>query len=237
MRYGEADRILHLYTPDRGRIERDRQGRAAGAQPLRRPAGAVLPAAARAPRRPQRTADRHQRGDDRRRIRGCASDAAAIDAAGRALRRRRRACSPTATPTRRLPPARQRARAARRATRPDAARANALAFRLKLLLAAGLAATPWRVRKLRGARSPRRASPAPQGGSCAPAAKRGRSRSQPRSARVPRGGARAAAGRGAGRARARAAPGRARDRDTVEQHAHIRLRAASAEYHQPAAAK
>ena len=29
IRYGEADRILHLYTPGHGRVERDRQGRAA----------------------------------------------------------------------------------------------------------------------------------------------------------------------------------------------------------------
>ena len=45
IRYGEADRILHLYTPHHGRIWRDRQGGAAGAQPVRGPARAVLPRA------------------------------------------------------------------------------------------------------------------------------------------------------------------------------------------------
>ena len=139
MRYGEADRILHLYTPDRGRLSRDRQGRAAREVALRRPAGALLPARAGALRGPQRPAHGDQRGDGRTAIRGCASTRAALDGAARAcdavgadVRRRRAA-------PRRLPPARQPARAARRAT-PSARRArNALAFRLKLLLAAGFA--------------------------------------------------------------------------------------------------
>ena len=43
IRYGEADRILHLYTPEHGRVERDRQGRAPRPQPVRRAARAVLP--------------------------------------------------------------------------------------------------------------------------------------------------------------------------------------------------
>ena len=66
MRYGEADRILHLYTPHRGRVSAIAKGVRAHAQPLRRPAGAVLPPAPRAPRGPLRPADRHQRRDGRR---------------------------------------------------------------------------------------------------------------------------------------------------------------------------
>ena len=65
MRYGEADRILHVYTPMRGPRRRDREGRAPLAQPLRRAAGAVLPAEPRAARGPQRPADGDERGDDR----------------------------------------------------------------------------------------------------------------------------------------------------------------------------
>ena len=42
IRYGEADRILHLYTPGPRAGGGDRQGRAAGAEPVRRSARAVL---------------------------------------------------------------------------------------------------------------------------------------------------------------------------------------------------
>ena len=37
LRYGEADRILHLYTPGRGRVSAIAKGDQADAQPLRRP--------------------------------------------------------------------------------------------------------------------------------------------------------------------------------------------------------
>ncbi len=129
MRYGEADRILHLYTPHRGRVERDRQGRAPLAQPVRRPARAVLPPRPRALRGPQRPADGHERGDRRRRTRGCASDGArarrraaraptrsgGCSTAPRPATRRSSTCSPTSsrcsTPTRR-----------RHATRPTSSR-------------------------------------------------------------------------------------------------------------------
>ena len=138
LRYGEADRILHLYTPDRGRIERDRQGRAAGAVALRRPAGAVLPPQPRALRGPQRPADGHQRRDGRR-----------PSAAARGRRRRStarpaparpsRACSTTATRTPASTTCSPTSSRCSTASRRRAGRANALAFRLKLLLAAGFA--------------------------------------------------------------------------------------------------
>ena len=98
MRYGEADRILHLFTPERGRLSRDRQGRAAGQVALRRAAGAVLPPAARALPGPQRPAHGHERRDGRR-------PSAAARARRRArrrgarLRRGARGCSTTTTPT------------------------------------------------------------------------------------------------------------------------------------------
>ena len=118
--------------------ERDRQGRAARQVALRRPAGAVLPPPARALRGPQRPADGHQRRDDRRppapaRARPRRSTAPPAPA------RPSRACSTTATRT----PASTTCSptSSRCSTRePGAAgRANALAFRLKLLLAAGFA--------------------------------------------------------------------------------------------------
>ena len=43
IRYGEADRILHLYTPKRGRVSAIAKGVRERAVALRRPPGAVLP--------------------------------------------------------------------------------------------------------------------------------------------------------------------------------------------------
>ena len=83
MRYGEADRILHVFTPRRGQAERHRQGRAAHAQPLRRPSRALRPRRPAAPRGPQRPPDGHRR----RHARGARAPARRrrpLDAAGRA---------------------------------------------------------------------------------------------------------------------------------------------------------
>ena len=52
MRYGEADRILHLYTPERGRISAIAKGVRKREVALRRAAGAVLPPRPRAARGP-----------------------------------------------------------------------------------------------------------------------------------------------------------------------------------------
>ena len=129
-----------VHAPSRAR-GRDREGRAARAQPLRRAPGAVLPAADRAARRPRRAAD----GDGRATwtdMRGCAPTRA------RWTRRRGRAtrwggCS---RPPSRIPACSTCCAASSRcSTSRPAARgsawdgAGALAFRLKLLLAAGLA--------------------------------------------------------------------------------------------------
>ena len=143
MRYGEADRILHLYTPAPRAGGRDRQGRAPRAQPLRRAAGAVLPAADRAARRPRRAADGDGRADGRRpcaparrtRARSTRPRARATRWGGCSRRQSRiRACSTCCA-------ASCRCSTSRRAGARDGARrrAGALAFRLKLLLAAGLA--------------------------------------------------------------------------------------------------
>ncbi len=100
IRYGEADRILHLYTPGARPPRRDREGRAQNAQPLRRAAGAVLPpdaststsaAATSTPSRPPTRSTRTAR---------CASERPR-STPPRAPATRSRACS---RPTTRAPP-------------------------------------------------------------------------------------------------------------------------------------
>ena len=76
IRYGEADRILHLYTPARGRVSAIAKGVRKAQVALRRAPGAVLPARPRALPGPQRPADRDLGRDPRRAIRACASTAA-----------------------------------------------------------------------------------------------------------------------------------------------------------------
>ena len=138
LRYGEADRILHLYTPHRGRVSaiakgvRRAKSRFGGRlEPFfrlnlvlyeGRSELLTVTSAETLAGHPRLRED--ARGARRRRPR--------LRGRGARVRRRRPA-------SRRLPPARQRARAARRATRRGPRRANALAFRLKLLLAAGFA--------------------------------------------------------------------------------------------------
>ena len=139
MRYGEADRILHLYTPHRGRVARDRQGRAARASS--RFGGRLEPyfrlqmvlyegrselltvTSARDVTRPSAPARARRRARQR----------------GARVRRGRRACS--RRPIRILACSRCCATSSRCSTRgpTQATHANQLAFRLKLLLAAGLA--------------------------------------------------------------------------------------------------
>ena len=138
LRYGEADRILHLYTPDRGRVSAIAKGVRKRQVALRRPAGAVLPARPRALRGPQRPADRHQRRDGRRATRACARTPARSTAPP-APARPSRACSTTATRTRGVYHLLANELALLDGDPARAGRANALAFRLKLLLAAGFA--------------------------------------------------------------------------------------------------
>ena len=158
MRFGEADRILHLYTPHRGRVGAIAKGVRARAQPLRRPPGAVLPRRTSCCTRA--AADLltvTERRDRERRTRGCATDGAALDCAARACDAVARLFD-TAEPQ----PARSSTCSANELALLDAEparrrrRANQLAFRLKLLLAAGLAPQLGAVRDLRRARAPRR---------------------------------------------------------------------------------
>ena len=118
--------------------ERDRQGRAARQVALRRPPGAVLPPPARALRGPQRPPHRHLRRDAGRATRACARTARR-STPPRAPATRSGACSTTAT---RTPASTTCSPTSSRCSTPSrqrAGRANALAFRLKLLLAAGFA--------------------------------------------------------------------------------------------------
>ena len=166
IRYGEADRILHLYTPHRGRVgaiakgvRRTRSRFGGRLEPffrlrlvLHEGRGDLLTVT--------------QRRDGRLLRRGCASDGAALDAAARACdavprlfetaSRTRRSSTCSATSSRCSTPTRRRA-----------ARANQLAFRLKLLLAAGFAPQLAACALLRRARAPQRLLGAAGGVVCA----------------------------------------------------------------------
>ena len=97
IRFGEADRVLHLYSADAGAGQRDREGRAAAALALRRAAGAVLPARPGAARGARRA--RHgDRGVDGRR-----ASAAALERRRRSGPRRAPATRCCGCSTRRRP--------------------------------------------------------------------------------------------------------------------------------------
>ena len=155
MRYGEADRILHLYTPHRGRVgaiakgvRRARSRFGGRLEPFFR-----LDLVLHEGRSDLLTVT--ARRDASRATRACASDGGALDARRARLRRGRAAVRRPPSRTRRLQPALQRARAARR--RPGARRARQparlppqAAARRRLRAAAG------RLRRLRRARAPQR---------------------------------------------------------------------------------
>ena len=138
IRYGEADRILHLYTPERGRVS----AIAKGVRRAKSRFGGRLEPFFRLNlvlyQGKSRPADGHERGDDRR-------PPAAARARRRArrrrarLRRRRAACSATASRMRASTTCSPTSSRCSTASPRSATRANALAFRLKLLLAAGFA--------------------------------------------------------------------------------------------------
>ena len=138
MRYGEADRILHVYTPHRGQGERDRQGRAARAQPLRRAPGAVLSPAPGAARGTGRAADGDGR-PDRRWPCAPARGRRARWTPRRAPATRWGACSRPPSPIRACSTCCAASSRCSTSEPASATRAGALAFRLKLLVAAGLA--------------------------------------------------------------------------------------------------
>ena len=209
IRYGEADRILHLYTPHHGRIARDRQGGPPGAQPVRSPARAVLPRARRCCTRGAATCTRSPASTRSRAHAALRDHAATLDAAARACDAVARlfetadphpevfACSPTSS----------RCCAPIRLTPVPA---NGLAFRLKLLLAAGIlpqlgaCAACGEPEHLHGFSA---AAGGVVCGSCEAAA----FPLDEEAYRFLVGRRRPAAGAGAGGLRARAAPGRARD--------------------------
>ena len=137
MRYGEADRILHVFTPERGRVSaiakgvRKARSRFGGRlEPFFRARPRALP-------RALGPADGHQRGDRGRPPRGCASTA------GRSTSPPAPATPSTAcsTPATRIPASTTCSPTSSALLDADpaahATTANALAFRLKLLLAAG----------------------------------------------------------------------------------------------------
>ena len=206
IRYGEADRILHLYTADRGRVGaiakgvRRAKSRLGGRlEPLSR----VRPGAAPGPRRALHGQPGRHRRTPTPRLR---ERRASLERGRAGLRGGPAAVRLDASPNPPgLQPALQRARAARRAARSAAGRAQALAFRLKLLLAAGFAPELAVVRLLRRGASTWAASRRAPAAWSAPAARRARSRSARRRTRFLVAGARPPAGRGAGGARAGAA--------------------------------
>ncbi len=226
MRYGEADRILHLYTPDRGRVS----AIAKGVRRARSRFGGRLEPFSRvalhAARGPQRPADGHGRGHRRgapppARRRGDARRAGrACDAVSRLFE--------TADPH---PPVYHllcHELALLDADPAAATLANQLAFRLKLLLAAGLAPAAHGVRELRRARAPHRLLRRRRRRGCAALrglgvpARRGGPRVHDRLDRPARCAEAPDASPRALRQAERAIP------ETAEHHAHVRLRAALA---------
>ena len=197
IRYGEADRILHLYTPGHGRVG----AIAKGVRRARSRFGARLEPFFHVRADPARGARRAAHGDRRRHGRRARRPARPRRDARRRRARLRRGRAPVrerGAASGGVPPARQRARAAR-ADAAQARPANGLAFRLKLLLAAGILPAAGDVRRVRRDPSTCAASPPPPAASSATPARRRRSRS----ARSPTGSwsARSAA-------RSREAPGR-----------------------------
>ena len=223
IKYGEADRILHLYTPDRGRVSaiakgvRRSKSRFGGRlEPFFRlnlvlyeGKSDLLTV----------TSAETLAGHPRLRESG-----AAIDGAARACDAVSRLFGDGEPHRGRLPPARQPARAAGPRPRPRHPRQRA---RLPPEAAAGgrLRAASRHVRLLRGAASTSSASPAPPAASSARPARPAASRSTRRATTSwsPRSGARSPRRR-TRRAAALAQAERA-ILETLEHHAHVRLRA------------
>ena len=202
--------------------ERDRQGRAARPQPLRGPAGAVLPRPRGAARGPQRPADGDRRRHGRRPRRAARPRRHARRRRPR-LRRGGAAVRDLRSPSRGVPPAGQRAGAAARRRRPGPDRERA---RLPAQAAARRRdrAAARRLRGVRRDRAPAAASRAPPAGSSAARARRRRSRST----RTPTGSWSARSGAPLAQApdgseRALRQVERAIG-ETAEHHAHVRLR-------------
>ena len=138
MRYGEADRILHLYTPERGRLS----AIAKGVRRAKSRFGGRLEPCFRLqhgpPRGAQRAAHGHGGGDGRGP--SAAARARARRSTGRPAPATRSAgCSPTASRTAACSTCSATSSRCSTRTRERATHGNALAFRLKLLLAAGFA--------------------------------------------------------------------------------------------------
>ena len=222
IRYGEADRVLHLYTADRGRVG----AVAKGVRRVKSRLGGRLEPLSRV-----RLVLHEGRGelctisqaDTVHAHAPCASAAPRSSAAPRPARRCC-ACSTPPSPTARPTTCSATSSRCSTPTRAAASRAQALAFRLKLLLAAGFAPelaacaacgearAPGRLLAERRRRGLRRLR-----GGLVPARRGG--------ARVPGRGAGAPARRGARGARARALPQADRAiAETLEHHAHVRLR-------------
>ena len=216
MRYGEADRILHLFTPDRGRLS----AIAKGVRRAKSRFGGRLE-----PYFRLQLVLYQGRSDlltvtsaetRRAAIRGCASTAPRSTAPpGRATRSR--GCSTTATPHRGVYHLLANQLALLDADPARATRGNALAFRLKLLLAAGFAPQLAACAGCGEARAPRRLLR--RGRRRRVLGLRGeRVRARPGRARLPGRRARPPAGRGARtprRARSRRPSGRSSRRSST----------------------
>ena len=217
--------MLHLYTPGRPGGG-DRQGRAPHAQPLRRAAGAVLPARLGAARGAGRPVDRHRGARRsppiprlREHARGARLGRARLRRRGAAVRHRRRQ-------PRGLPPAVPTSWRCWTPTRPAPVCANQLAFRLKLLLAAGLAPQLGGCAVVRRARAPDRLLAARPGGVVCGACE---ASAFPLDVGGPRASWSAALGRPLAeapqRSSARCARPSGRSARRVEHHAHVRCAA------------
>ena len=228
IRYGEADRVVHLYSRDAGADRGDREGVAAAEVAVRGAARAVLPARPRA----LRGAGRPAHGDrrlDRRRPRAAALVRAGAGGGGAGLRRGAAAARLGGAEPGRLQPALQLPGAAGRRSPEARQRAGrtALAFRLKLALAAGFSPELASCATLRRGRAHRGLLRRGRGrglrelrGGRLPAHARRRTGSWSRRWRRPLAEA-PAAGRAWPRQAERAIT------ETLEHHAHVQLRAAA----------
>ena len=155
IRYGEADRILHLYTPGHGRLG----AIAKGARRARSRFGARLEpffhVRARPARGPRRAAHGDRRRHGRRPRRRCATTPPR-STPRRARATRSRGCSRPTTRTRRCSRCSPTSSRCSTPTPATARPANGLAFRLKLLLAAGIVPQLGGVRRVRRDRAPAR---------------------------------------------------------------------------------
>ena len=227
IRYGEADRIVHLYSRDAGADRRDREGVAPAEVAVRRAARAVLPARPRALRGPGRPAHGDRRLDGRRSRGRCASNGPALGAAGTGLRRGAAAARLGGAERGGLQPALQLPRAAGR--RSGGGERAGRGARLPAQAGAGgrILTGAGELCQLRGGRAPRGLLGRGRAEWSAPAARGAAFRSHEEAHRFMVDALARPLSEAPGRGPGVAAQADRAITETLEHHAHVRLRAAA----------